>query len=308
MDRNRPWHPFRHPGLCGIRGTMCCFLFLTLIIVLPILFFLGPQLIPHSLDANTSNTNQLVHHLKRTLLTNDSLHDHAQNVWYQTMFLFARQQTTSPCYVCSLIPRTATGSVPVVPRPLNATETLSVLVAMTTTAVDAVDNSWITVNMTRRLEMINETLVDYTGLKWRFNLSSLTPDSRQTRLSAPIFHTQLAPWKPKVCFRRNCISPLNGCAPNVPVGSSAHCEQIVNAGCGVRSCGDPCPNTDSVPFVGRANLTGIPTKTNSSVTNPYVRLPNPTTWCQYSEIACVGLWKVCLSFPPSTLVWSLLSS
>lgn len=31
MDHNRPWLPFRHPGPCGPRGTLICFLFLSLI-------------------------------------------------------------------------------------------------------------------------------------------------------------------------------------------------------------------------------------------------------------------------------------
>lgn len=32
------WHPFRQPGLCGMRGTLCCLLTIALIIVIPILW------------------------------------------------------------------------------------------------------------------------------------------------------------------------------------------------------------------------------------------------------------------------------
>jgi len=35
-ERRRPlWHPFRKPGLCGLRGTMCVLLIITLVFVVP---------------------------------------------------------------------------------------------------------------------------------------------------------------------------------------------------------------------------------------------------------------------------------
>ncbi|XP_053300619.1 uncharacterized protein LOC128459776 [Pleuronectes platessa] len=37
MDRPRPWHPFRHSGLCGLRGSLCVLSMISLIVVLPII-------------------------------------------------------------------------------------------------------------------------------------------------------------------------------------------------------------------------------------------------------------------------------
>ena len=32
MERNQPWQPFRQPGLCGVGGTLCFLLTVTLVI------------------------------------------------------------------------------------------------------------------------------------------------------------------------------------------------------------------------------------------------------------------------------------
>ena len=39
MERRRPWHPFRQPGFCGLRGTLCCLITITLLIVFPIIWY-----------------------------------------------------------------------------------------------------------------------------------------------------------------------------------------------------------------------------------------------------------------------------
>lgn len=57
MERQCPWHPFRLPGLCGLRGTSCVLMVVTLLIVLP-LFWWDIQ------QAKTSK-NQ-THHEKRS--------------------------------------------------------------------------------------------------------------------------------------------------------------------------------------------------------------------------------------------------
>ena len=39
MDRQQPWHPFKLPGFCRLKGTSCVFLVIALIIVLPIIWY-----------------------------------------------------------------------------------------------------------------------------------------------------------------------------------------------------------------------------------------------------------------------------
>lgn len=39
MERPRPWHPFRHPGFCGIRGTVSIIILLTFLFTGPILWW-----------------------------------------------------------------------------------------------------------------------------------------------------------------------------------------------------------------------------------------------------------------------------
>jgi len=39
MDRQGPWHPFRLPGFCGLRGISCVLLVIDLIIVITILSY-----------------------------------------------------------------------------------------------------------------------------------------------------------------------------------------------------------------------------------------------------------------------------
>lgn len=49
-----PWHPFRHPGLCGLRGTTCFLLLISFVIVIPILWFYEHT--PSQLNPNATST------------------------------------------------------------------------------------------------------------------------------------------------------------------------------------------------------------------------------------------------------------
>lgn len=63
--RPRPWHPFRRTGFCGMRGTVCSLIGVTLLIVLPLLF-----LLPHLTPTNSTALAKLTPTQNHTLLRN----------------------------------------------------------------------------------------------------------------------------------------------------------------------------------------------------------------------------------------------
>lgn len=65
MERPRPWHPFRLPGLCGLRGIIFCLALATLIIVLPLWWLYLEE--PHDPDTLCNTT----HTVKRYTRIND---------------------------------------------------------------------------------------------------------------------------------------------------------------------------------------------------------------------------------------------
>lgn len=119
--RPRPWHPFRHPGFCGLRGTTCIISFIALIIVLPLTMFY-PHPTPTISQINvTVPNNSLVpapcpNHtrVKRTAVTNldhpwlnhsdDTSHSYGLNTWWRYANYSARSMNHSKCYVCSRMP------------------------------------------------------------------------------------------------------------------------------------------------------------------------------------------------------------
>lgn len=95
MERSRPWHPFRHPGLCGLRGTMCSLFIITCIIVLPLLLL-----------RRTPSLNSTMHRPTRAIvdISDDT---HHSNTWFRAANLTAQAQNLTDCYVCPYIPHHA---------------------------------------------------------------------------------------------------------------------------------------------------------------------------------------------------------
>ena len=70
-------------------------------------------------------------------LNNNTKTAYETNIWYQTVQLFVKKAViNTSCYVCAYAPHSSEGVVPVVPWPLNTSEVLGVMVAMTLTFVD----------------------------------------------------------------------------------------------------------------------------------------------------------------------------
>ncbi len=54
MEQARPWHPFRVPGLCGMRGTTCILTILA-VIICSITFYLTAELVEEEYGRTTGN-------------------------------------------------------------------------------------------------------------------------------------------------------------------------------------------------------------------------------------------------------------
>ncbi len=71
MEQARPWHPFRVPGLCGARGTICILMVLA-VIICSISFYLTAELIQEEYGRQTVNisSNDTDHRrIRRSTLT-----------------------------------------------------------------------------------------------------------------------------------------------------------------------------------------------------------------------------------------------
>lgn len=99
--RPRPWHPFRHPGLCGIRGTLCVLFLIAMIVVISILFSLGGH--KTNADQTDSTTLSPTHNrTKREVTFRDVFKERwvQDNTWFQLVNFTARTLTNSTCAVC----------------------------------------------------------------------------------------------------------------------------------------------------------------------------------------------------------------
>ncbi len=57
MERPRPWHPFRVPGMCGLSKTICIMTLLSVTICLVILHFItGLKVLPTGDQTNNMMT------------------------------------------------------------------------------------------------------------------------------------------------------------------------------------------------------------------------------------------------------------
>ena len=56
-----PWHTFRHPGLCGLKGTICVFAVISVIILVPFLLT-GHSVVDNELDNRTDQVKHNVTH------------------------------------------------------------------------------------------------------------------------------------------------------------------------------------------------------------------------------------------------------
>lgn len=59
-----PWHPFRHPGFCGLRGTVCFLLTLTVLIVIPLLWLEAQHASQNTKTPSSSNNGTNVAKLR----------------------------------------------------------------------------------------------------------------------------------------------------------------------------------------------------------------------------------------------------
>lgn len=124
MEGGRPWHPFRHPGLCGLRGTLCFFFVFTLIFVLPFLFLFSP-IFPPTNSTTPLNSSALPkppahqrtrryvaqHHDHDWLHASDNpAHPYQMNSWWCYANYTAHQSNHSNCDVCSFLPISSTSS------------------------------------------------------------------------------------------------------------------------------------------------------------------------------------------------------
>ncbi|XP_051234524.1 uncharacterized protein LOC127351239 [Dicentrarchus labrax] len=119
MDRTRPWHPFRQPGLCGLRGTLCCLGLISVVIVVTILLTIETHTPErHNTTTSANHTNRT-----RTCRTAGQVktmshpwlnpppkveHLYQHNLWWRYANHTARSANHSNCYVCSLMPVAST--------------------------------------------------------------------------------------------------------------------------------------------------------------------------------------------------------
>lgn len=71
-----PWHPFRQPGMCGQRGTLCVLIVISLCIVLPIWWweFQGRKIVKHE-NYTTTVPPSIIHRQKRETVYKSPLLD-----------------------------------------------------------------------------------------------------------------------------------------------------------------------------------------------------------------------------------------
>jgi len=109
--RRRPWHPFHQPGLCGLRGTMCVLIIITLVFVVPFIWEEAQKMKKLNYP-NATNTSISVLHVRslrnplRDLAnrheTNNLIESMTQrNKWLKDAKYTARTHTTDNCIVCS---------------------------------------------------------------------------------------------------------------------------------------------------------------------------------------------------------------
>ena len=181
---NRPWHPFRLPGLCGLRGTTCVFLTLSLIVVIIVSSSTALYESYRGLKGGNQTNNSGLKRLTRALTQDDSVAGE-DNLWYKAIHLFTRRVgVNESCYVCAQWPHSAGYTVPVMPRPLNASEMMGVLMAFTFTNTTDVTDTNKSKNMTHMkvcnlaqpLKLLNASVADCSGREIRgMNMSGWDP-------------------------------------------------------------------------------------------------------------------------------------
>lgn len=118
MEEPRPWHPFRRPGFCGLRGTLYVLFAVAWLVVLPLLLRCPDQRLPqHLFHPNLSytffpDTTATPHTRFRRWISTDELltsarepdHPYATNLWWRYANQTARLNGHRDCYVCSCMP------------------------------------------------------------------------------------------------------------------------------------------------------------------------------------------------------------
>lgn len=106
-SRQQPWHPFRHPGLCGLRGTMCFLFVISLVIVVPISFLLDTQHAQTNTNTTTRSqpvnvTTSRLRRNRRSVLENPFNYPDVlqNNAWLLYANYTTRQHTDRSCLFC----------------------------------------------------------------------------------------------------------------------------------------------------------------------------------------------------------------
>ena len=110
--RPRPWHPFHHPGMCGLRGTLCCILMISALIVGPILLW-GPTVSKGGSSFDNITLTKPTYNRSRRALSHMTLSPEdpynaswspdwlQRNWWMQYVNDTARTMTDSSCLICA---------------------------------------------------------------------------------------------------------------------------------------------------------------------------------------------------------------
>ena len=247
MERRPPWHPFRHPGFCGLRGSVCCITLLTLIILFPILWIERQSLTGVTAQNTTLVFNKTSHTAprpharvkrKRTpfkgqpsytklkqalnnlqpIALNSDAETPKTNLWYDALHLFARKAgINEACYVCALSPSTLSDAIPLYPVPLTANETAAALHALSDPTSPIVPDTTLPTGFP-----------NFTGMLIRAH-NGTTLHSKDGSSYDPVMTFNLGHhpfFNPHVCFSRACRRQ------SLFKGVSLNCSMTVNATCG----------------------------------------------------------------------------